>query len=103
MGTSGRIFTQTQSCLVAPPCTLVLLIVCKKKLLPWPHLPLRSRSLLLLENTLYGLVDLSCHLFLPFNRCGSQSKNMMNVVHQLFIENASKCDTQKTYIRINIY
>merc|ERR1711982_198497 len=45
----------TLSCLVAPPCTLVLLIVCKRRSLPWLPLPSRSRLLLLLRgSTLSG-------------------------------------------------
>merc|ERR1719471_2789387 len=35
------------------------------------------------ENTLSGLVVLSWLHFQPSNRCGSQSKNMTNLVHQL--------------------
>ena len=94
----------TPSCQVAPPCTLVLLIVCKKKSLPWLHPPLRSRSLLLQRgNTPSGLVAPSCLLFLLSNKCGSPNKNMMNVVHPSFTENVSKYDTQITFTRINIY
>merc|ERR1711963_659664 len=45
------------SCLVAPPCTLVLLTVCKRRSPPWLPPPLRSRSLLLLRgSTLSGSV-----------------------------------------------
>merc|ERR1712228_72837 len=81
----------TLSCLVAPPCTLVLLIVCKRRSLPWLHPPLRSRSLLPLRgNTLSGSVAPSCLPFPPSNRCGSPNKNMMNVVHPLFTGSASK-------------
>merc|ERR1719273_2670660 len=97
MLTSGRIFMPTLSCLVAPPCTLVVLTVCKRKSLPWLHLPSKSKLLLLRRgNTLYGLVALSCLHFLPSNRCGSPSKNTMNVAHLLFTENVSKYDTQNT-------
>merc|ERR1711976_158014 len=49
-------------------------------------------------NTPYGSVAPSCLPSLPSNRCGSQNKNTMNVVHPLSIENASKLDTtQNTY------
>ena len=83
----------TLSCPAAPPCTLVLLIVCKRKSLPWPHLPLRSRLLLPLRgNTPFGSVAPSWLLYLPSNRCGSPNKNMMNAVHPLFTENASKLE-----------
>ena len=81
----------TLSCLVAPPCTLVLLIVCKRRSLPWLLPPSRSRLLLPQKgNTLSGLEDPSWHPSPPSNRCGSPSKSTMNVVHQLFTENASK-------------
>merc|ERR1719273_981805 len=90
MLTSVRTCMPTLSCLVAPPCTLVLLIVCKRKSLPWPHLPLRSRLLLPLRgNTPYGSEVPSWLLSPPSNRCGSPSKNMMNAVHPLFTGNAS--------------
>merc|ERR1712080_684058 len=39
------------SCLEAPPCTLVLLTVCRRRSLPWPPPPSRSRSLLLLRGS----------------------------------------------------
>merc|ERR1719471_2494599 len=54
----------TLSCLVAPPCTLVLLIVC------------RRRSLLLLHP--------------PSSRCGSPSRSTMSAAHPLFTGSASK-------------
>merc|ERR1711884_432853 len=83
------------SCPAAPPCTLVLLIVCKRKSPPWPHPPLRSRSLLPQRgNTLSGSVAPSCLPFPPSNRCGSPSKNTTNAAHPLFTGNASKCDIQ---------
>merc|ERR1711997_843779 len=103
MLTSGRIFMPTPSCLVAPPCTLVLLTVCKRRLLPWLHPPLRSRSLLHQRgNTPSGSVAPSCLPSPPSNRCGSPSKNTMSVVHPLFTGNASKHDT-KYLIKIHIY
>merc|ERR1711992_349032 len=80
MLTSVRTCMPTLSCLVAPPCTLVLLIVCKRRSL----LPLRG-------NTLYGSVAPSWLLFPPSNRCGSPSKSMMNAAHPLSTGNASKC------------
>merc|ERR1711997_1303058 len=81
----------TPSCPEAPPCTQVLLTECKRKSLPWPHRPLRSRSLLhLRENTPYGSEDPSWLLFPPSNRCGSPSKNTTSADHPLSTENASK-------------
>merc|ERR1712018_455566 len=75
MLTSGRTCMPTPSCLVAPPCTLVLLTECKRRSLPWLPPPLRSRSLLLLRgNTLSGSEVPSWLLSPPSNRCGSPSK-----------------------------
>merc|ERR1719433_2137145 len=91
MLTSVRTCTPTPSCLEAPPCTLVLLTVCKRRSLPWLHPPLRSRSLPHLRgNTPYGSVAPSCLPSPPSNRCGPPSKNTMNVAHPLFTGNASK-------------
>ena len=81
----------TLSCLVAPPCTLVLLTECKKRLLLWLLPPSKSRSLLHQKgNTLSGSVAPSWLLSPPSNRCGSPSKNTMNAVHPLSTGNASK-------------
>ena len=81
----------TLSCLVAPPCTLVLLIVCKRKSLPWHHQRSRLRSLLLLKgSTLSGSAVLSWHPCQLSNRCGSPSRNTTNLVLALFTENVSK-------------
>ena len=81
----------TLSCLVAPPCTLVLLIVCKRRSLPWLPLPSRSRLLLLLRgSTLSGSEVPSWLPSPPSNRCGSPSKNTMNAVPPLSTGNASK-------------
>merc|ERR1712043_36821 len=83
--------TPTPSCLVAPPCTQVLLTECKRKSLPWLHLPSRLRSLLhQKENTLYGSEDPFWLPSPPSNRCGSPSKNTTNAAHPLSTENASK-------------
>merc|ERR1712089_104096 len=51
MLTSGRTCTPTPSCLEAPPCTPVLLTVCRRRSLPWLPPPSRSRSLLLLRGS----------------------------------------------------
>merc|ERR1712087_538191 len=66
----------TLSCPEAPPCTLVLLIVCRRKspllLLP----PSRSRSSLLQRgSTPSGSEDPSLLLFPPSSRCGSPSRS----------------------------
>merc|ERR1712129_281218 len=78
----------------APPCTLVLLIVCKRKSLPSLHPPLRSKSSLPQRgNTPSGSEAPSCLPFPPSNRCGSPSKSTMSVAHPLFTGNASKYST----------
>merc|ERR1711963_39992 len=88
---SGRTCTPTPSCLVAPPCTLVLLTGCKRRsplLLPPP---LRSRSLLLLRgNTPSGSEDPSWLPSPPSNRCGSPSKSTTSAVPPLSTGSASK-------------
>merc|ERR1712233_224357 len=94
MLTSGRTCTPTPSCLVAPPCTPVLLIVCKRRSPLLLHPPLRSRSLLPLRgNSPSGLEDPSCLPFPPSNRCGSPSKNTTNAAHPLSTGSASNFTT----------
>merc|ERR1719415_345268 len=81
----------TPSCLVAPPCTLVLLIVCKRRSLPWLPPPLRSRSLLLLRgSTPSGSVAPSWLPSPPSNRCGSPSRSTTSAVPPLSTASASK-------------
>merc|ERR1712113_971183 len=88
--TSGRISMPTPSCPAEPPCTWVLLIVCKRKSPLWLHLPSRSRLLLHLRgNTPSGLVAPSCLPSPPSNRCGSPSKNTTNAAHPLSTGSAS--------------
>merc|ERR1739849_9692 len=70
--------------LVAPPCTLVLLIVCKRKSPPLLHLR---------GNTPSGSVAPSCLPSPPSNRCGSPSKNTMSAAHPLSTGNASNFST----------
>merc|ERR1712226_803335 len=89
---SVRISMPTLSCLEAPPCTLVLLTVCRRRSLLLLHPPLRSRSLLPQRgSTLSGSEDPSLLLFPPSSRCGSPSRSMMSAVHPLFIASVSKC------------
>merc|ERR1712088_1177251 len=91
MLTSGRIFMPTLSCLVAPPCTLVLLIVCKRRSPLWPHPPLRSRSLLLLRgSTPSGSVAPSLLPCPPSSRCGSPSRSTTSAAPPLSTGSASK-------------
>merc|ERR1711997_403848 len=93
----GRTCTLTPSCPEAPPCTPVLLIVCKRKSLPSLHPPSRLRSLLPQKgNTPSGSEAPSCLPSLPSNRCGSPSKNTTSAAHPSSTGNASnfsKLDT----------
>merc|ERR1712228_843529 len=81
-----------------PPCTLVLLTVCRKRSLPLLLQPLRSRSLLHLRgSTLSGSEDPSSLHFPPSNRCGSQSRSMTSVALPLSTENAFKYLTNNSF------
>merc|ERR1712141_457072 len=87
----------TLSCLVAPPCTLVLLTGCRRRSLPWLPPPSRSRSLLPLRgSTPSGSVDPSCLPSPPSSRCGSPSRSTMNAAHPLSTGSASKFLNQNT-------
>merc|ERR1711983_41884 len=77
-------------CPEAPPCTLVLLTVCRRKSPLLLHPPSRSRSLLPQRgNTPSGSEDPSLHPSPPSSRCGSPSRNTMSAAHQLFTASAS--------------
>merc|ERR1712019_75539 len=64
-----------------PPCSQVLLTVCRKKSLPSPH----QRG-----NTLSGSEDPSWLPCPPSNRCGSPSRNTTNLAQPSSTGNASK-------------
>merc|ERR1712083_709410 len=82
----------TLSCLEAPPCTLVLLTVCRRRSLPLLPPPSRSRSLLHLRgSTLSGSEDPSCLPCPPSSRCGSPSRSTTSAAHPLSTGSASKC------------
>merc|ERR1711915_397989 len=91
---SVRISMPTLSCLEVPPCTLVLLTVCRRKSLLLLHPPSRSRSLLLQRgNTPSGSEDPSLLPSPPSSRCRSPSRNTMSAAHLLFTASAFKqCD-----------
>merc|ERR1712038_869994 len=94
---SGRTCTPTLSCLVAPPCTLVLLTGCRRRSLPWLPPPSRSRSLLPLRgSTPSGSVDPSCLPSPPSSRCGSPSRSTTSAAHPLSTGSASKFLNQNT-------
>merc|ERR1712106_791594 len=91
MLTSVRISMPTQSCPEAPPCTPVLLTVCRRRSLLLLHPPSRSRSLLPQRgNTLSGSEAPSWLPSPHSSRCGSPSRSMMSPVHPLSTESASK-------------
>merc|ERR1712083_1023383 len=74
----------------APPCTLVLLIVCKRRSLPWLPPPSRSRSSLPQRgNTLSGSEDPSWPPSPPSSRCGSPSRSTTSLAHPSCTGNAS--------------
>merc|ERR1711879_894968 len=76
---------------VAPPCTLVLLTVCRRRSLPLLPPPSRSRSLLPLRgSTPSGSEDPSCLPCLPSSRCGSPSRSTTSAAHPLSTGSASK-------------
>merc|ERR1712122_69602 len=88
---SVRISMPTLSCLEAPPCTLVLLTVCRRKSPPLLLPPSRSRSLLHQRgSTLSGSEDPSLLPSPPSSRCGSPSRSMTSAAHPLSTGSASK-------------
>ena len=102
---SARTCTPTTSCQVVPPCTRVLLIVCRRRSPPWPQAPWRSRSSPHQSvNTPSGSVVQSWLHCRPFSQCGSPRLNMMSLAHQLFTVNAFKDLWQKAvYFFISIF
>merc|ERR1711872_193598 len=85
------ICTPTQLCLAAPPCTPVLLTVCRRRSPPLLLPPSRSRSLLHQRgSTLSGSEDPSLLPSPPSSRCGSPSRSMMSAAHPLCTGSASK-------------
>merc|ERR1711973_1053607 len=102
--TSGRTCTPTLSCLVAPPCTLVLLTVCRRRSPPLLPPPSRSRLLPHLRgSTLSGSEDPSCLPCPPSSRCGSPSRSTTSAAHPLSTGSASKCFHPKTITCSNKY
>merc|ERR1712173_582547 len=84
----------THSCLVAPPCTQVLLTGCRRRSPPLLPPPSRSRLLLPLRgSTPSGSVAPSCLPSPPSNRCGSPSRSTTSAAHPLSTGSASKLDS----------
>merc|ERR1712168_1576106 len=69
-----------------PPCSQVLLTVCRRRSLSSPH----QRG-----NTPYGSEDPSWLPCPPSNRCGSQKQNTTTRSHPSSTENASKRSTER--------
>merc|ERR1711872_829276 len=84
----------TLSCPEAPPCTLVLLTVCRRKSLLLLLPPSRSRSLLPQSaSTPSGSEDPFLLPSPPSNRCGSPSRSTTKLAHPSSTESASKPNT----------
>merc|ERR1712211_112640 len=89
--TSGRTCMLTLSCPEAPPCTPVLLTVCRRRSPPWPPPPSRSRlSLPLRGSTLSGSEAPSWLPSPPSSRCGSPSRSTTSAAHPPSTASASK-------------
>merc|ERR1719435_201823 len=88
----GRTCTPTPSCPEAPPCTPVLLTVCRRRSPPLPPPPSRSRSSLPPRgSTPFGSEAPSWPLCPPSSRCGSPSRSMTSAAPPLSTASASKC------------
>merc|ERR1712174_175936 len=75
----------------APPCTPVLLTVCRRRSLPWLLPPSRSRSSLPQRgSTPSGSEDPFWPLSPPSSRCGSPSRSTMSVAPPSSTGSASK-------------
>merc|ERR1711872_841050 len=81
----------TLSCPVAPPCTPVSPTGCRRRSLPSPPAPSRSRSLLPPRgSTPSGSVAPSLPPFPPSSRCGSPSRSTTSADPPLSTASASK-------------
>merc|ERR1719154_1075480 len=101
---SVRTCTPTMSCPVVPPCTLVLLIVCRRKSPPSHHPPSRLRSLLpLSENTPYGSVAPSSPPSPLSSPCGSPRKNTTSPAPESSTANVSKLFSSYIYFIISLF
>merc|ERR1712212_311407 len=88
---SGRTCMPTLSCPVAPPCTPVSPTGCRRRSLPSPQAPSRSRSLLPPRgSTPSGSVAPSSPPFPPSSRCGSPSRSTTSADPPLSTASASK-------------
>merc|ERR1712107_380360 len=89
--TSGRTCTPTPSCPEAPPCTPVLLTVCRRRSPPLLPPPLRSRSSLPPRgSTPSGSEAPSWLPSPPSSRCGSPSRSTTSAAPPSSTASASK-------------
>merc|ERR1712187_275998 len=89
--TSGRTCTPTPSCPEAPPCTPVLLTVCRRRSPPLLPPPSRSRSSLPPRgSTPSGSEAPSWLPSPPSSRCGSPSRSTTSAAHPSSTASASK-------------
>merc|ERR1711971_56998 len=93
----------TPFCQEAPPCTPVLLTVCRRRSPPWLLPPSRSRSSLPLRgSTPYGLEDPSWLPSLPSSRCGSRSRSTTSPAPESSTASASKPSTLTQSLEPNL-
>merc|ERR1712080_133660 len=102
--TSGRTCTPTPSCPEAPPCTPVLLTVCRRRLPPWLPPPSRSRSSLPQRgSTPSGSEAPSWLPSPPSSRCGSPSRSTTSAAPPSSTASASKLPTLLKLIRLQLW
>merc|ERR1712039_494913 len=95
--TSGRTCTPTPSCPEAPPCTPVLLTVCRRRSPPWLPPPSRSRmGLPPRGSTPSGSEAPSWLPSPPSSRCGSPSRSTTSPALASSTGSASKLPTRKS-------
>ena len=91
MSIQERSFSAILFCLVVLPCIRVFPRDCRRKLLLWHPILLRSESLLpKKEDSQSGLVAQSCHHWAHSRPTGSPRKNMKRLALPSFTESASE-------------
>merc|ERR1712029_960888 len=91
----------TLYCQEEPPCTQVLLIVCRRRSPPWLPAPSKSRSSPHQRgSTPAGSEDPSSPHSPHSNRCGSLRLSMMSLVHPSPTASASNLGRQRSYKKL---